>query len=645
MRHHMQPTRRLRTAQAVSLLGLLLLGCGTARMVSGTTDPELARVDVTPAAVTMQKDETIDLSAVGFAASGDSVEIAVTWAATGGTMISESTVGRRHVGRYRSGQTCGSYSVIATGAPGGAADTVAISITCTTIPVASVDVTPTSVTESVGATQQLVATPKAADGTALAGRTVTWTTSAASVATVSQSGLVTAVAVGTATITATSEAKSGTSAITVVGSSSTLVTDPSLVFDVPATSKPAYLTPVRLGPFGTTVVRIANDPGTTFTTTTGSGTWGPDARHHYQKDQPWNATGTLIAIDNYQGTTRHVFLDADTYLPKYGHCGNYSKYEDRWHPSRQHATERINVNRSQLMWFDVVTCTMTRSWTLPFSAPGIGPWEGNPSADGRFIALTDSSRMVVVDMDPQPPYAPYPSARIGPTQDLTDCGLSGGCTIDYVSVSPSGRYVVVAYNGAYNRVYDVDPATLALTPRPMPVIHSGCHGTAAKGFIYDLGHADMALNPFDNNEDVMIGQEHCGNRGKTVSGVLAGGVMMVRLRDGAIKPLTHPSNEAYPHHISARNTERPGWVYVGYYADAGKRFNDEIIAVRMDGSYAVERLAHKHSVFSGCYRCESHAVPSLDGKRVVFASNWYAACGSGCGKSNVIQAYVVDTRP
>jgi hypothetical protein len=543
----------------VGLAGLVLLGCGTARAVSGTTDPELARLDVSPAEVTMQKDQTIDLYAVGFAASGDSVEVTVTWAATGGTVIAQTIVGRQHLGRYRAGQTCGSYGVIATGAPGGAADTVAISITCATTPGAS-------------------------------------------------------------------------------------VTDPSLVFDVPVTSKPAYLTPIRLGPFGTTVVRIANDPGTTFTTTTGSGTWGSDARHHYQKDQPWNATGTLIALDN-QGTPSQVFLDADTYLPQYGRCSNYSRYEDRWHPSRQHANERINANGSQLMWFDVVTCTRTRSWTLPFSVRGMGPGEGNPSADGRFVALTDGSRMFVVDMDPQPPYSAYPSSRIGPTRDLTDCGLSGGCTIDWVSVSPSGRYVVVAYNGAYNRAYDVDPATLALTPRPMPVLHSGCHGTAANGFIYDLGHADMALNPFDNNEDVIVGQEHCGNRGKTVSGVLAGGVMMVRLRDGAIKPLTHPSNEAYPHHISTRSYERPGWVYVGYYADAGKRFNDEIIAVRMDGSYAVERLAHKHSVFSGCYRCESHAVPSPDGKRVLFASNWCAACGSGCGKSNVIQAYVVDTRP
>jgi len=229
---------------------------------------------------------------------------------------------------------------------------------------------------------------------------------------------------------------------------------------------------------------------------------------------------------------------------------------------------------------------------------------------------------------------------IGPARDLTDCGLASGCSIDWVSISPSGKYAVVTYNGDYPRVFDVDPTTLALTPRPMPQIYTNCHGTAAQGFVYDLGHADMTFNPFDNNEDVLIGQEHCGNRGKTVSGILIGGVMMTRLRDGAITPLTNPANEAYPDHISTRSYDRPGWVYVGYYNSAGQRFNDEIVAVRLDGQ-AVERLAHKHSAFSGCSRCESHGVPSRDGLRVLFASNWAL---NGDGTSSVIQAYVVDTR-
>ena len=96
--------------------------------------------------------------------------------------------------------------------------------------------------------------------------------------------------------------------------------------------------------------------------------------------------------------------------------------------------------------------------------------------------------------------------------------------------------------------------------------------------------------------------------------------MMVRLRDGRITALTDPSNEAYAHHISTRNLNRPGWAYVDYFQEDGKRFSDEVIAVKLDGSKAVQRFAHKHSVFEGCYRCESHVAPSLDGRRMLFAS-------------------------
>jgi uncharacterized protein YjdB len=56
---------------------------------------------------------------------------------------------------------------------------------------------------------------KDALGNVLTGRTVSWGSSNSAVATVSQTGLVTGVAAGSATITATSETKSGTSTVTV----------------------------------------------------------------------------------------------------------------------------------------------------------------------------------------------------------------------------------------------------------------------------------------------------------------------------------------------------------------------------------------------------------------------------------------------
>jgi len=81
--------------------------------------------------------------------------------------------------------------------------------------VASVAVTPDRASLAPNANVQLTATPKDASGNNLSGRSVTWASSSDAVATVSQAGLVTAVAAGSATITATSEGKSGTATITV----------------------------------------------------------------------------------------------------------------------------------------------------------------------------------------------------------------------------------------------------------------------------------------------------------------------------------------------------------------------------------------------------------------------------------------------
>lgn len=82
-------------------------------------------------------------------------------------------------------------------------------------PVATVTVDPADASVGAGATVRLGATLRDADGNLLTGRVVTWSTSDPSVATVSETGLVSGVSVGTATITAASEGQSGTATITV----------------------------------------------------------------------------------------------------------------------------------------------------------------------------------------------------------------------------------------------------------------------------------------------------------------------------------------------------------------------------------------------------------------------------------------------
>ncbi|MEP6832134.1 MAG: Ig-like domain-containing protein, partial [Gemmatimonas sp.] len=81
--------------------------------------------------------------------------------------------------------------------------------------VAAVTVTLANGTLSVGQTAQAEAQVKDASGNVLSGRSITWTSSASTVALVSASGLISGVAGGSATITATSEGVAGTVSVAV----------------------------------------------------------------------------------------------------------------------------------------------------------------------------------------------------------------------------------------------------------------------------------------------------------------------------------------------------------------------------------------------------------------------------------------------
>ena len=130
-------------------------------------------------------------------------------------------------------------------------------------PVASVTIAPNNPTLVPLQTTQLSATLKDASGTTLSGRTVTWTSSAAGVASVSGSGLVTAASAGSANISATSEGKSASVTVTVldgslIGIAGGQATGASgkVTVTVPAGALPT-LTPITIVP----VPNPPSDPG------------------------------------------------------------------------------------------------------------------------------------------------------------------------------------------------------------------------------------------------------------------------------------------------------------------------------------------------------------------------------------------------
>jgi len=178
--------------------------------VTVTTVP-VASVTVTPPSASVQVGQTVQLTATLKDANGNILTgRTVTWSSNQTTVATVNATGRV------TARAAGSATITATSE--GQSGTS--SITVTPVPVASVTVTPASASVAVGATVQLTATPKDANGNPLTGRVITWSSSNTAIATVSGSGLVTGVAAGgPVTITATSEGRSGSAAVTVTTAS------------------------------------------------------------------------------------------------------------------------------------------------------------------------------------------------------------------------------------------------------------------------------------------------------------------------------------------------------------------------------------------------------------------------------------------
>lgn len=182
---------------------------GTAGAYSATftiAQPAVASVTVTSAATSVVRGQTIQYTATTRDASNNVLTgRAVTWSSDNTAIATVSSTG------VVTGVAVGSTTIRATSE--GIQGTRAITVTTD---VNSVVVTPSTFTlNAAGATQQLTADPRNAANVSLTGRTVTWSSLNTAVATVSASGLVTAVANGSTTIRATVEGVIGQATATV----------------------------------------------------------------------------------------------------------------------------------------------------------------------------------------------------------------------------------------------------------------------------------------------------------------------------------------------------------------------------------------------------------------------------------------------
>src|SRR5688500_9160046 len=172
-------------------------------------EPALARIELTAATTSLDPDGIVQVTARGFDGDGAPIALAaLRWTSTNEDVVIVDGAGlvtARGAGSARIEARSGSI-----------VGTLGFGVRALPAVVDRVDIVTESVTLVPGDTTQLDAVTLDANGNVIIGRTIAWSSTNATVATVSETGLVTALTSGTAAIIATSEGKTDQAALTVI---------------------------------------------------------------------------------------------------------------------------------------------------------------------------------------------------------------------------------------------------------------------------------------------------------------------------------------------------------------------------------------------------------------------------------------------
>jgi len=181
---------------------------GTAAITVTAAPPVVTTVTVAPSSASIVAGNNTTLQATVKDANGNVMTgQTITWSTSNTSVATVNSSG------VVTGIAAGAATITATCA--GKSGTAAITVTAAPPVVTTVTVAPPTASINVGATVTLTATVKDAQGNVMTGQTITWSSSNTAIATVSSGGVVTGVAAGSATVTATCSGKTGSSAVTV----------------------------------------------------------------------------------------------------------------------------------------------------------------------------------------------------------------------------------------------------------------------------------------------------------------------------------------------------------------------------------------------------------------------------------------------
>ncbi len=270
--------------------------------------------------------------------------------------------------------------------------------------VAKVVVGPDSTKATVGQTVHLSATPKDASGKTVTGASVTWHSSDTSIATVDANGVVTAKLAGSVTITASSDAVSGTAKIVVVHPSGAWATRVILLMlenrdyaDVIGNDSAPYINGLATQYASGKAYYAVTHPsiGNYFMITTGDTITNNDN---------WSAT---ITHDNI---VRHLLAAGRTWrsysedIPSVGYLGDYSGNYARHHNPPSYFSDVVNSG-TQLQNLQPFS-----SFASDLAADRLPDWsliDPNICNDGHSCPISTVDSWVRANIDPLIKSAPF----------------------------------------------------------------------------------------------------------------------------------------------------------------------------------------------------------------------------------------------
>ena len=401
-------------------------------------------------------------------------------------------------------------------------------------------------------------------------------------------------------------------------------TDPANHNRTPLPVQPGYLQSYVDPDFHTRVTRIS-DAATAVDGSTHLShgvRWGNTVRNHYRTIQPWNADMSLVLIqnDNFDSAGRRFpartrddcFRTGNTYAFKSGLP--FDLADCRWHPTDPNLL--FYTRRNQLLKYDFRAGASTLLHTFdryPAANGALSLNNSNFSTDGRWVVLSgadgDGYDFFVYDTTVPAPgdgtvrLVKFPRSMVDPRTGRSYAHR-------WATMSPSGDHVVLFVDDAFTEVYDRSlnfQQILALS---------------------GISHYDVAT---ENGMDYVVGVHKNPGDGFLYKCPVIGG--------GAVRLTT----VGYAADTSARTVVDSRWVYTTYGEDVrDPPLCNEITAIDLDSttSDTTRRIGHCFNTRVD-YVSEVHAVPSPDGSRVMFQSNWANRGGNGRGTDT----YVIDLRP